>query len=159
MSPEPPAFPLQPMGSMYGMDALIALRNAKWVDASGRRYFVGDVQLVEPHRFALHTGQHFAAGQRREVFGFFSEAEWAARGIRTVEAWERQRAAEAKEKAEKAEAARIQAEAQAEAFKAALADLTELVMALRQELAQVRDELRAESMAVRDDTAALRRRA
>jgi len=72
-----------------------------------------------------------------------TEAEWAARGIRTAEAWERHRAAEAKVKADRAEAARVQAEAQADAFKAALSDLTEMVTALRQELAQVREDIAA----------------
>jgi hypothetical protein len=72
-----------------------------------------------------------------------TEAEWAARGIRTAEAWRRHRVAEAKAKADQAEAARVQAEAQGAAFKAALSDLTEMVTALRQELAQVRDDIAA----------------
>lgn len=137
--------------------AVVRVREVTWVDESGEQYYPGGVStgFEGQVRFQLRA---LADGKVKTGFESLTEAEWAARGIRTAEAWELHRAAEAGAKADRAEAARVQAEAQADAFKAALAELTDLVLALRQDVAQVRDEVRAESLAIRDDIAALRRR-
>jgi hypothetical protein len=113
-----------------------------WVDESGAQYYPDGV-YTGPEGMVSFQLQAPAKGKVKAGFDSLTEAEWAARGIRTAEAWERFRAAESKAKADRAEAARVQAEAQGAAFKVALSDLTEMVTALRQELAQVRDDIAA----------------
>lgn len=128
-----------------------------WVDENGARYDVGGVLWGQGKiRFQLQAP---AVAAVRVTSESFTEAEWAERGIRTAEAWVRLRAAEAKAKADREEAARVQAEAQAAAFKAALADLTALVETVRWELRETRADLQAELQAAREDIAALRRKA
>lgn len=135
-------------------DEARGLLRAVWLDEGGVRYTPSLVTFSAPWRVAFEASN--------TVPGLFvprTEAEWAERGIRTVEAWARLRAAEAKAKADREEAARVQAEAQAAAFKAALADLTALVETVRWELRETRADLQAELQAAREDIAALRRRA
>lgn len=119
-------------------DEARGLLSAVWLDEDGGRYTPLLVTFSAPWRVAFEASN--------TVPGLFvprTEAEWAERGIRTVEAWARLRAAEAKARVDREEAARVQAEAQAAAFKAALADLTALVETVRVELQAAREDIAA----------------